>query len=62
MPTDKTIEDLIIDRFIEKIESDESIPNDLVQKIRDLRAKDCLSEVDQIIDAIKEGVKKHAKD
>lgn len=62
MEINKTVKDLIVDRFIEKIESDKSIPNDLVQKIRDLRAKDCLSDINQIIDAIKEGAKKHAKD
>ena len=56
-----TVEERILDRLFRKIESDESIPREVVRRIHSLRQSGRLKDVDAILDAIRDGVKDHAK-
>ena len=62
MKRNSTIEGRILDRFFVKIEADHAIPTELVRRLRDLRESGQINAVDRILDALREGVKEHAKD
>lgn len=56
-----TVEERIVSKFVEKLESDQSIPREVADRIRSLWEKGSLNDVDAIVTAITEGVKDHAK-
>ena len=56
-----TIEERIISRFVEKLESDQSIPREVASRILALWKEGALKDADAILEAIGEGVKAHAK-
>lgn len=56
-----TIEGRILERFLARIQADQRIPPEVVQRLRELCQRGEISEVNRVLDAIQEGVKEHAK-
>jgi len=56
-----TIEERILERFLGKIEGDKAIPPEVVRRLRQLCEQGQIAAVDRILDALREGVKEHAK-
>ncbi len=56
-----SIEERILDRLFRKLESDESIPREVVRRIQVLRQSDRLKDPDAILEALAQGVKEHAQ-
>lgn len=56
-----SVEDRILDRLFRHLESDETIPREVMVRIQELRQSGRLKSADAILDAIRAGVKDHAK-
>ncbi len=56
-----SIEERILNRLFRQLESDEAIPREVFRRIHSLRQSGRLKDVDAILDAIRDGVKDHAK-
>jgi predicted transcriptional regulator len=56
-----TVEERILDRLFRKLESDESIPREIVRRIQVLRQSDRLKDPDAILEALAQGVKEHVQ-
>jgi hypothetical protein len=56
-----TVEERILDRLFRKLESDESIPREVVRRIQVLRQSGRLKDPDAILEALAQGVKEHAQ-
>jgi len=56
-----TIEGRILKRFLAKMESDQTIPPEVVRRLRQLCEQGQINAIDRILDALREGVKEHAK-
>lgn len=56
-----TIEERILERFLGKIEGDKAVPPEIVRRLRELCERGQIGVVDRILDALREGVKEHAK-
>ncbi len=56
-----TIEERIMERFLEKLKSDQFVPAEVVDSIRILNKEGQLKDAQAILRAIGEGVKEHAK-
>jgi hypothetical protein len=56
-----TIEGRIFQRFLAKVEADQAIPPEVARRLRELYERGQISAVDRIVDALREGVKEHAK-
>jgi hypothetical protein len=56
-----TVEERILDRLFRKLESDESIPREVVRRIQVLRQSGRLKDPDAILEALSQGVKEHAQ-
>jgi hypothetical protein len=56
-----TIEERIMERFLEKLKSDQFVPAEVVDSLRILNKEGKLKDAQAILRAIGEGVKKHAK-
>lgn len=56
-----TVEERILDRLFRKLETDESIPREVVRRIQGLRQSGRLKDPDAILEALAQGVKEHAQ-
>jgi hypothetical protein len=56
-----SIEERILDRLFQQLEADNTIPREVIRRIHALRQSGRLKDVDAILDAIRDGVKDHAK-
>ena len=56
-----TVEDRIVAKFLEKLTSDHSIPQEVVNRLKSLWEEGRLEDVHSILSAIREGVKDHAE-
>ena len=56
-----TVEERILDRLFRKLESDDSIPREVVRRIQVLRQSGRLKDPDAILEALAQGVKEHAQ-
>jgi hypothetical protein len=56
-----TIEERIIERFLEKLKSDQFVPAEVVDSLRILNKEGKLKDPQAILRAIGQGVKEHAK-
>ena len=56
-----SIEERILDRLLQKLESDDSIPREVLRRIQSLRQSGRLKDPDAILEALAQGVKEHAK-
>ncbi len=56
-----SIEERILDRLFRQLEADKTIPREVIHRIHGLRQSGRLKDVDAILDAIRDGVKDHAK-
>ena len=56
-----TIEGRILERFFVKMEGDQAIPPEVVSRLRRLCELGQIDVLDRILDALREGVKEHAK-
>lgn len=56
-----TIEERIVKRFFEKMEADQSIPQEVVHRIQSLWKEGGLKDANAILTAIRQGVKDLAK-
>lgn len=61
MKANPTIEERILERFLAKMEADQAIPPEVVRRLRELCERGQINAVDRILDALREGVKEHAK-
>lgn len=61
MNSNPTIEGRILERFLVKMEADQAIPPEVVRRLRELCERGQITAVDRILDALREGVKEHAK-
>jgi hypothetical protein len=56
-----SIEERILNRLFRQLEADKTIPREVIRRIDSLRQSGRLKDVDAILDAIRDGVKDHAK-
>lgn len=56
-----TVEERILNRLFRKLESDDSIPREVVRRIQVLRQSGRLKDPDAILEALAQGVKEHAQ-
>ena len=56
-----TIEERIVESFLEKLKSDQFVPGEVVDLLRILNEQGKLKDAQAILRAIGEGVKEHAK-
>lgn len=56
-----TIEERIMQRFLERLKSDQSVPAEVVDSLRMLKKEGKLKDAQAILRAIGEGVREHAK-
>ena len=56
-----TIEDRIVAKFLEKLRSDKSIPQEVFARIQSLCKAGPVVDVQSILSALKEGIRDHAK-
>ena len=56
-----TIEERIVERFLQKLELDQFVPAEVVDSIRILNKEGKLKDAQAILRAIGEGVQEHAK-
>jgi len=56
-----TIEERIVERFLEKLKSDQLVPSEVVDSLRVLSKEGKLKDAQAILRAIGEGMKDHAK-
>lgn len=56
-----TIEERILNRFLAKIEVDQTVPQEVVRRLRELCRRGEICQVSQVLDALREGVQEHAK-
>jgi len=61
MKKNPTIEGRILERFLVKVEADQAIPPEVVRRLRELCEQGQINVVDRILDALREGVREHAK-
>ncbi len=60
MKQTSTVEDRILDRFVEKLEQSEA-PKEIIRRLLDLRKQGQIDAVDRILDALREGMEEHAE-
>lgn len=56
-----TIEERIVERFLNKLKSDQAVPEEVVDSLQELIKEGKLKDAQLILRAISEGVKEHAK-
>lgn len=56
-----TIEERILERFLNRMEADVTIPPEVVRRLRALCERGQISDVDRVLDALREGVREHAQ-
>ena len=56
-----TIEERIVERFLEKLKSDQAVPEEVVVSLQELIKEGKLKDAQSILRAISEGVTEHAK-
>lgn len=56
-----TVEERIVAKFLEKLRSDQSIPQEVFARVQSLCEKRRLADVQAILNALKEGMRDHAK-
>ena len=56
-----SVEERILYRLFRKLESDESIPSEVVRRIQVLRQSDRLKDPEAVLEALAQGVKEHAE-
>lgn len=56
-----SIEERILDRLFQQLDADKTIPREVIRRIHGLRQSGRLKDADAILDAIRDGVKDHAK-
>lgn len=56
-----SIEERILNRLFRQLEADKTIPREVIRRIHGLRQSGRLKDADAILDAIRDGVKDHAK-
>jgi hypothetical protein len=56
-----TIEERVMERFLEKLKSDQVVPAEVVHFLRKLNKEGKLKDTQAILRAISDGVKEHAK-
>ena len=56
-----SLEERILNRLFRQLEADKTIPREVIRRIHGLRQSGRLKDVDAILDAIRDGVKDHAK-
>jgi hypothetical protein len=61
MKGNATIEGRILESFLLKVEADETIAPEVARRLRELCELGQIKTVDRILDALREGVKEHAK-
>lgn len=61
MRSDRPIEGRILDRFIAKVEADDTVPPEVAERLRQLRELGQIQSVELILRALREGIEEHAK-
>ncbi len=56
-----TVEERIVAKFLEKLRSDQSIPQEVFTRIQALCKERRLADVQAILSALREGIRDHAK-
>ncbi len=56
MDAEKSIEDEVLYRLMEKIRADQSVSPDLVSRLEDLRKSGALAQTDKVLEAYRQGV------
>jgi len=56
-----SIEERIVERFLNKLRSDQAVPGEVVVSVQELIKEGKLKDAQAILRAIREGVREHAK-
>ena len=61
MENGMSIEERIVERFLNKLRSDQAVPGEVVVSVQELIKEGKLKDAQAILRAIREGVREHAK-